>query len=1214
MANNNLKEYQNLKDRLIKKDSSQYSFLSQESKEYLQNLNEDVLDEIVKELSLYALEDINSSNPIIIGGMRLFDLLAKYFIKVFIFSFDNKIIPIYLNYGDCNELINLTSDNCKVLKESQILLLDKINNAIKNGISFECDYQMDSQQNQWQRMRAIPLNYQGYKNVFLSIIYDVTNEKKQEEIINLQKSLLNIENEKYHFAFEHSNSFIWEYNIANKELVISSALAKLYGYEKTHLLNAPESVVSSSLVHEKSIVTYNNLYQDIIDGKESGSCIILHKTFEGKFKWIKLTYNNIFDNGKPVKAIGVVEKQENNTDVTSKFEQEKCLFNQLQKSLLLTIQYNLTKDKVSNLYVNKELEYNFIEEDYTYQEFFDKAFLHISSFEEQQKFNSLFNKKQLNEYFDLSISSKHLNYRTIDNKGNIKWTSFTVNFLIEPFTGDRYMFGYVRDIDRKMKLELELDRKVEYDMITRIYIEEVLKKITNYAISHKCNETNRCCFAIIELANLSNLKRIYGLDSAEKILFHIGRIIRISFNNIYIAGRIPENKIGIFIPNVTDEEEIRMLLEDTMSAAINSYTLTDESTHKLKVNISIYESIVQYSNYEKLYSNCVKQLEKLKDSSESINIIDNFEEFNSGQTLEEAIDTDKHNTKVRDIVNNVINNIIVEKDDNHYISYILKTINDFYGSFRASIFINNNDIFELKYENTMGNINTFDEISFDIHKYPGVLFLKRFQKDVIIDDINILKKDYPNEYHSFKENNIYRIMIFPLFEAKTIIGFLTISNATRYATEKDLGSILSHVISNKLEKMKYTEIKDYYKKYDLIANVQNYYSLREKVKDMRHQAISSIGVCCLGINSDNVDLFDNDEDDTNALITIISNNLKRVFDKKCIYRYDKDTFYIIIEDCEYKEFKRKVKMIISAISEMKLKKVNLGFTWSDVDLNIDLLLKHANELMIINNVSANDSDKSIEDKNEGLLKAMKLKWFEVYVQPKFNCSNSSVYGAEALIRINHPRKGIISPAKFIPILEKSKLISKVDLFVFEEVCKILNKWKEENRKLYPISINYSRVTILEAGILNKTINLMKKYHIDPKLIEIEITESVGDLEKETLKTISQSFIDKGIRLSLDDFGAEYSNLNTLANIPFYALKIDKSLINDVVSNKRNKVLIENVALACKGLNVLCVVEGVETELQFEAVKKIGCDIVQGYYFERPITIREFEEKYNFINN
>lgn len=504
-----------------------------------------------KGLSQLLIKAIQSSTPIVTGGIKLLDLLAKFSIGVIIFSYIDGVYPIYLSHGyytlfDDNHIIE--NNLLENVHDDDRVEFEKI---IKDGIDKQTNIQYEyrfktSKGYKWHKTRCIPIEYEGYKNVFLAVISDTTES-------HIRENELHIEKERLALAFEQTNISIWEYDIKCKKLLLSGALAKLYGYQHTQIVDVPRSIISSHMIHKNSVDVYEKFYKDIALGKETGTCIIQHKNFEDKYVWIKLSYRSIFEDGKPVKAIGIIEKQENAVDVISKFEQEKSITKLLEKELLVTIQYNVSNHKVAELYVNKELEYNFIESGYDYQQFFDKVIEHISNDEDKKQFNELFNESKLNEYFEISKSSKHLNYRSIDNDGHIKWYSFTVNFLYEPFTGDRYIFGYIRDIDLKMKLELELDRKVEYDLITRVYIEQVMKKITNYAISKNNTSSDKCCFVLLEIENLNQLKRLYGLDGAEKILFHIGRILRVCFNNKYIVGRIPEKQFGIFLPKIEDE-------------------------------------------------------------------------------------------------------------------------------------------------------------------------------------------------------------------------------------------------------------------------------------------------------------------------------------------------------------------------------------------------------------------------------------------------------------------------------------------------------------------------------------------------------------------------------------------------------------------------------------------------------------------------------------
>lgn len=1195
--------------KTINKELIRLSYMSSIEDIAYKSKTKEEFNEYRKGLAKLIIKAIQAASPIVTGGVKLLDLLGKFNIGVLIFSYVDSITPIYMSHGYYslfNEEQSINTDIVsKVHEEDRNQFVEALKLGVKNNENIQMEYRYKTSKGYlWHKTRCIPIEYDGYKNVFLAVVSDTTESHNHENELHLEKERLAL-------AFEQTNISIWEYDIKLKKLVLSDTLAKVYGYQHTVISDAPRSVISLGKIHKNSVKVYEDFYKDLSNGKETGTCIIQHKNYEDQFSWIKLSYRTIFEYNKPVKAIGIIEKQDNVVDVISKFEQEKSIAKLLEKELLVTLQYNVSKNKVSNLYVNKDLEYNFIDENYTYQEFFDAVLNHIANKEDYQQFNTLFNENKLNEYFEISKSSKHLNYRSIDSNGNIKWYSFTVNFLYEPFTGDRYIFGYIRDIDHKMKLELELDRKVEYDLITRVYIEQVMKNITNYALSKNNNGSNKCCFVLLEIANFNQLKRLYGLDGAEKILFHIGRILRICFNNKYIVGRIPEKQFGIFIPNVLDKELIKELIEDTIITAINSYSLTTENFVKPTINVSIYVAPVLRSTFERLYNNCLTQLNLMNKNDDIINLIDNFDEINDEDNIHELYDSNASSNEYGNIVNSIIKNIMFIEDSNKVVNYILKSLNDYYGAFKTSIFQERKGKYKLVYEHTVGDITDFDDFEIDLMQFPTLTLINKYQKAALVNNVETIKDTHPKEYALMKKFNIYSILLLPLIENNTINGYITISNQTKNINNKDLATTLSYFLSKEIAKKKVEDEEKYLENYDVITNLQNYRMFRKRIEYLKKEAITSLGVVCIKINNYKELTYDYGDTFINGLIKKLSTILKKNFILDNLFRYDNDSFYIISSDSDYQEFKKKVSKIIKDISKLRNGFASIGFTWSDVDLNVDMLLKHSEELMKLNRINEDDEkDNLLDEKLEGLNDALNLNWFEVYLQPKFRAIDGSIYGAEALLRINHPEYGIISPAKFIPLLEKEKLIGMIDLYVFENICKLLNKWRSEKRKLLPISVNYSRVTVLENGILRKTLGLLKKYKIDPSLIIIEITESVGNLEKQTLLNISKSFISNGLRLSLDDFGAEYSNLNTLATIPFYAVKLDKSLINDIVTNERNKVLVENVILTCKKLNMITVVEGVETELQYHEVKKYDCDLVQGYYFEKPIKFLDFEEKYN----
>ncbi len=234
--------------------------------------------------------------------------------------------------------------------------------------------------------------------------------------------------------------------------------------------------------------------------------------------------------------------------------------------------------------------------------------------------------------------------------------------------------------------------------------------------------------------------------------------------------------------------------------------------------------------------------------------------------------------------------------------------------------------------------------------------------------------------------------------------------------------------------------------------------------------------------------------------------------------------------------------------------------------------------------------------------------FELYLQPQAD-SQRVIRGAEALIRWNHPKKGLLPPSWFIKIFEENGLIIKLDLFMWDKACQTLRKWKDMGKEDYYISVNISPHDFYFIDVYKTFVDLVNKYNINPRNLKIEITESamIVDLERRIL------LIDKlryaGFHVEIDDFGSGYSSLNMLKDINVNVLKIDMFFLYKAKDIKRSRTIIKQIVALAKALDMTVVTEGIETVGQFEFLVSIGCDMYQGYYFSRPISLTDFENKY-----
>ena len=247
----------------------------------------------------------------------------------------------------------------------------------------------------------------------------------------------------------------------------------------------------------------------------------------------------------------------------------------------------------------------------------------------------------------------------------------------------------------------------------------------------------------------------------------------------------------------------------------------------------------------------------------------------------------------------------------------------------------------------------------------------------------------------------------------------------------------------------------------------------------------------------------------------------------------------------------------------------------------------------------NDFGRALEDRE-----------FRVYYQPKYDIqSEPPVFkSAEALIRWQHPELGMISPGDFIPLFEANGQISEIDKYVWRETIRQIAQWREQYGVTIPISVNLSRVDALDPALEQTLDDMMNAHSLHPQYLHLEVTESAYTEDAEQLGSVIQRLRAKGYKIEMDDFGSGYSSLNMLSSIPIDVLKMDMAFVKNIEQNEKDIQLVALILNIGSNLKVPVVAEGVETRSQMQILKKMGCDLVQGYYFARPLPPADFESR------
>lgn len=249
-------------------------------------------------------------------------------------------------------------------------------------------------------------------------------------------------------------------------------------------------------------------------------------------------------------------------------------------------------------------------------------------------------------------------------------------------------------------------------------------------------------------------------------------------------------------------------------------------------------------------------------------------------------------------------------------------------------------------------------------------------------------------------------------------------------------------------------------------------------------------------------------------------------------------------------------------------------------------------------------DKALEMK---MHKALERGDFVPFLQPKYELEGETIAGAEALVRWIDPDEGMIYPNEFIPLFETNGFIVELDLYMFEEVCRMVERWYHEGRRIIPISVNLSRSHFDIPNFFDYYEYVLKKYDLPPKSIEIELTESLFYNDMELLSDLVKRIHNVGLSCSIDDFGSGYSSLNMLKDVRVDTLKLDRVFFSGEGNDERGKEVIQSVIQLAQALDLHTVSEGVEEREQVEFLREMNCNLIQGYIFAKPMPVPEFEK-------
>lgn len=576
------------------------------------------------------------------------------------------------------------------------------------------------------------------------------------------------------------------------------------------------------------------------------------------------------------------------------------------------------------------------------------------------------------------------------------------------------------------------------------------------------------------------------------------------------------------------------------------------------------------------------------------------------------------------VVMNCVKNLYKSNNPKSSISYILHQLGTLLKADRAYIFEIKGEVMNNTYEWCSEGVEP--QIDFCQNMDVNLLGLWRAYfdngKSAIISDIIELQAEFPESYEALAVQNIKSMVVSPLIIKNHLEGYIGVDNPDPNELEHfTVLESLSYFLGISLDRMRLNESLLQTSYHDILTGLYNRNKFSEDVDAYSCCKGTSMGIVYMDINglkhiNDNYGHLYGDQ-----ILLEGANILRGVFGEKNIYRVGGDEFVTLIKDIDQETLAEKVSELKKHFLLSMDCKGAIGSVWTENCEFLQKKISEADEFMYKDKMQyyhSNPASKRYRYYNDDtlklaqksvLLEAIANNQFEVYLQPKVDFQNRGLIGAEALIRYHNDKGELISPDQFIPSMEEAKTICYIDLFVFETICGLIQKWLKNGCKVSPISVNCSRHTLMLPDFLTQVDNIWKKYHFPKHLIEIEIIESSENIGNDSLIEIMEQIKQAGYPVCIDDFGVKYSNLALFANASLDILKLDKSMISDILTNRKSQLLISSLTHICHDLELQLIVEGVETEEQFEILRNLKCDGLQGYLISRPIPIPEYEIRF-----
>lgn len=1112
-----------------------------------------------------------------------------------------------------------------VLPEDREELMHSIYGGVSSGEVIDCTYRVTEHSGEigWRRMRALRIPYPDSElPVIVAAVSDITESRKQELALAEEQRRLALESERVRCLFEMSPVAAFEIDPETRTMQVSGAGEARYALGGAEIRGVPDALVQNGFVHADSAAEFKALVEGVLSGGAQGSCVIRGLFTNGQYRLMRVSCRAVLDaDGRPARAIGVIEDLNSGNADRLRFLQEEKLRFFCSQDLMLALTVDITRDRIESVYA-ADGWHAAPESGSAYSAAVGGLLADMAGDEDRALMRGKIGLDALRRCYELGQRYIAVQYHVRSESGRIAWVWHIVRLLIHPESGDLFGFLYIVDCDVQKKRELALPRRVERDTEYGLYTPATFIRLSDHALNWEC-QNERCALLVLKILDYDVLAARIGGELAVAIARSTIRKLRLALSSRQVLSCLGRGRLAILLTDVEGKAQALERAQEILRLLANPalFCVAEESLAEFRVGVAL-----PGGGAEAMLDAALLALEQGDGAVVFAGETDKTAAPAGTSSAQQARASAAGEALRRDriefigpddelehdyAVRRFIEGLTSCADRESAMRFSLSFIGALYGADFAAVYRMREDGTALQGLHAMPGADRWDGVP--VPREIGAPFPPCVQSMIEQKGIVVWRGGTGGNAADMPQAcaGLNGAVLIPAVAAGEIAGCFFVGNP-KSDGERFAASVASLTWSE-MQRYDLIEEREWLSSHDRLTRLCNRDCLMRHLQSIRPETLSSLGVAAIDINDLRQVNAEFGPAYGDRIIRRGADVLLELFAPGEVFRYDGGKFYVLAADILREQFADKLQSAERRLAEDFPGRFAFGHIWVRVVGSLEKHLEQADEML-------EATKRERQGRSDGQREMVKRRvaelqenlgagWYFIELQPKVDAVTRCVVGAEALVRMQHPRFGRIMPDKFIPVNELRGTIRYIDLFVMDTVCALLGRRTAAGERALPISLNFSRATLLEPGIADTIAGIAERHGAPRNLISIEITEGFGDMDYETLSRIGGGIRRAGFLLSLDDFGAKFSNLKILSAVRFHEIKIDKSIVDRVLSNTMSRAIIRSMTQLCDQFNIISVAEGVETEEQLAAVRELGCRCAQGYLIDKPVPVPEFETNY-----